>query len=174
MAWELKGKYPAIFDDPVVGDRSRRAVRRRPGAARPDRRREAAAGQRRLRLLPGQLRRRRHRRLHRRDADGRAGPVPRAPPAVGARGADDFRSLADYIAPVEIGPGRLPRRLRGDDRRRRRRAGRASSRPTHDDYNAIMAKALADRLAEAFAEMLHQQARRDWGYGRDERSRPTT
>ena len=31
-----------------------------------------------------------------------------------------------------------------------------------------MAKALADRLAEAFAECLHQQARRDWGYGRDE------
>ena len=39
----------------------------------------------------------------------------------------------------------------------------------HDDYNAIMAEALADRLAEAFAEMLHERARRDWGYGRDER-----
>ena len=38
----------------------------------------------------------------------------------------------------------------------------------HDDYNAILVKALADRLAEAFAEKLHQQARRDWGYGRDE------
>jgi 5-methyltetrahydrofolate--homocysteine methyltransferase len=38
----------------------------------------------------------------------------------------------------------------------------------HDDYNAIMSKALADRLAEAFAEYLHQRARRDWGYGRDE------
>ena len=35
----------------------------------------------------------------------------------------------------------------------------------HDDYNAIMAKALADRLAEAFAELLHKQARDDWGYG---------
>ena len=38
----------------------------------------------------------------------------------------------------------------------------------HDDYHAIMAKALADRLAEAFAESLHQTARADWGYGRDE------
>ncbi|MBX3743832.1 MAG: methionine synthase [Verrucomicrobiae bacterium] len=38
----------------------------------------------------------------------------------------------------------------------------------HDDYNAIMAEALADRLAEAFAEWLHLQARRDWGYGREE------
>jgi 5-methyltetrahydrofolate--homocysteine methyltransferase len=35
----------------------------------------------------------------------------------------------------------------------------------HDDYNAIMAKALADRLAEAFAEWMHREARRQWGYG---------
>jgi 5-methyltetrahydrofolate--homocysteine methyltransferase len=35
----------------------------------------------------------------------------------------------------------------------------------HDDYNSIMAKALADRLAEGFAEVLHKQARHDWGYG---------
>ena len=38
----------------------------------------------------------------------------------------------------------------------------------HDDYNSIMSKALADRLAEAFAEMLHQRARQEWGFGRDE------
>jgi 5-methyltetrahydrofolate--homocysteine methyltransferase len=39
----------------------------------------------------------------------------------------------------------------------------------HDDYNAIMVKALADRLAEAFAEYVHAQARHDWGYGDAER-----
>ncbi|HZS11465.1 MAG TPA: vitamin B12 dependent-methionine synthase activation domain-containing protein, partial [Nitrospirales bacterium] len=38
----------------------------------------------------------------------------------------------------------------------------------HDDYQAIMAKALADRLAEAFAESLHKQARADWQYGQAE------
>jgi 5-methyltetrahydrofolate--homocysteine methyltransferase len=38
----------------------------------------------------------------------------------------------------------------------------------HDDYNAIMAEALADRLAEAFAEYLHQHVRAEWGYGRGE------
>ncbi len=38
----------------------------------------------------------------------------------------------------------------------------------HDDYHAIMARALADRLAEAFAERLHLEARRDWGYGQKE------
>ncbi len=38
----------------------------------------------------------------------------------------------------------------------------------HDDYNAIMAKALADRLAEALAELTHKRARDAWGYGREE------
>ncbi len=38
----------------------------------------------------------------------------------------------------------------------------------HDDYNSIMTKALADRLAEAFAEYLHKQAREAWGYGKGE------
>jgi 5-methyltetrahydrofolate--homocysteine methyltransferase len=38
----------------------------------------------------------------------------------------------------------------------------------HDDYNSIMAKALADRLAEAFAEFLHERVRVEWGYGREE------
>jgi 5-methyltetrahydrofolate--homocysteine methyltransferase len=38
----------------------------------------------------------------------------------------------------------------------------------NDDYNAIMAEALADRLAEAFAEYLHRRARQEWGYGKHE------
>ena len=38
----------------------------------------------------------------------------------------------------------------------------------HDDYNSIMTKALADRLAEAFAEYLHQRVREEWGYGQAE------
>ena len=39
----------------------------------------------------------------------------------------------------------------------------------HDDYNSIMAKALADRLAEAFAEWLHREVRKAWGYGKEEK-----
>jgi len=39
----------------------------------------------------------------------------------------------------------------------------------HDDYNAIMAEALADRLAEAFAECLHKRAREEWGFGKVEK-----
>jgi 5-methyltetrahydrofolate--homocysteine methyltransferase len=39
----------------------------------------------------------------------------------------------------------------------------------HDDYNSIMTKALADRLAEAFAEYLHKRAREEWGFGKVEK-----
>ncbi|HXI72956.1 MAG TPA: methionine synthase [Verrucomicrobiae bacterium] len=39
----------------------------------------------------------------------------------------------------------------------------------HDDYNAIMAEALADRLAEAFAEYLHKHVRNEWGFGKLEK-----
>jgi 5-methyltetrahydrofolate--homocysteine methyltransferase len=42
----------------------------------------------------------------------------------------------------------------------------------HDDYSSIMTKALADRLAEGFAEMLHKRAREDWGYGLGENLAP--
>jgi 5-methyltetrahydrofolate--homocysteine methyltransferase len=47
-----------------------------------------------------------------------------------------------------------------------------SYKAKHDDYNAIMAEALADRLAEAFAECLHKRARDEWGYGRAEALTP--
>jgi 5-methyltetrahydrofolate--homocysteine methyltransferase len=74
------------------------------------------------------------------------------------------RSLADFIAPIEsgrrdyigafavtagLGVDKLVTRFERE----------------HDDYRAIMVKALADRLAEAYAEYLHQRARREWGYG---------
>jgi 5-methyltetrahydrofolate--homocysteine methyltransferase len=78
------------------------------------------------------------------------------------------RSLADYIAPIEtgvpdyIGMFAVTAGLGTDDLVHR-------FERDHDDYNAIMVKALADRLAEAFAEYLHAQARRDWGYGADEK-----
>lgn len=86
--------------------------------------------------------------------------------------SEPCRSLADFIAPKEsglldhiggfavtsgIGLTQLCEKLKGE----------------HDDYNAIMAEAIADRLAEAFAEYLHRQVRREWGYGLDEALSPT-
>ena len=78
------------------------------------------------------------------------------------------RSLADFIAPKETGLGDYIGGFAvtagiGLD------ALCKQFRTQHDDYSAILAEALADRLAEAFAEYLHQQARRDWGYGKDEK-----
>jgi 5-methyltetrahydrofolate--homocysteine methyltransferase len=82
-------------------------------------------------------------------------------------GSEPCRSLSDFIAPKEtrladhigafavtsgIGLKELCDRFRADN----------------DDYNAIMAEALADRLAEAFAECLHKRVREEWGYGREE------
>jgi 5-methyltetrahydrofolate--homocysteine methyltransferase len=78
------------------------------------------------------------------------------------------RSLADFIAPLAVGVPdyigmfAVTTGIGADDLVRR-------FEQDHDDYNAIMVKALADRLAEAFAEYLHAQARRDWGYGGAER-----
>jgi 5-methyltetrahydrofolate--homocysteine methyltransferase len=79
-------------------------------------------------------------------------------------GSEPCRSLADFIAPKETG---LPDHIG---------AFAVTSgiglkelcdgfRSKHDDYNAIMAEAIADRLAEAFAECLHKRVRCEWGYG---------
>ena len=77
------------------------------------------------------------------------------------------RSLADFIAPQDsgivdyIGAFAVTAGIGVD-------ALVEEYERDHDDYAAIMVKALADRLAEAFAECLHARARRDWGYGTDE------
>jgi len=82
-------------------------------------------------------------------------------------GNEPCRSLADFIAPKETG---LPDHIG---------AFAVTSgiglkelcdgfRTKHDDYNAIMAEAIADRLAEAFAECLHKRVRNEWGYGCEE------
>jgi len=86
-------------------------------------------------------------------------------------GSEPCRSLSDFIAPKEtgltdyigafavtsgIGLQELCDRFRAEN----------------DDYNAIMAEAIADRLAEAFAECLHKRVRDQWGYGCAEQLSP--
>ena len=77
------------------------------------------------------------------------------------------RSLADFVAPKDT---RLPDYLGGFAVT----SGIGLQelvldfKAKHDDYSAIMAEALADRLAEAFAEYLHQRVRKEWGYGKNE------
>ena len=75
--------------------------------------------------------------------------------------------LADFIAPKSSG---LPDHLGAFAVTTGHGLGEVVEKfkKDHDDYNAIMAEALADRLAEAFAELLHKRAREEWGYGRGE------
>jgi 5-methyltetrahydrofolate--homocysteine methyltransferase len=82
-------------------------------------------------------------------------------------GSEPCRSLADFIAPRETGlPDHVGAFAVTSGIGLKELCDRF--RTEHDDYNAIMAEALADRLAEAFAECLHKQVRDDWGYGREE------
>ena len=168
MAWELRGKYPRIFEDPAVGPEARKLFE--------------DARQLLDRILSEKLLR----------AAGVYGFWPAASIADDIlvyedearrtelarchtlrqqwqrKGQEHFLALADFIAPLEsgrsdylgafaltagIGAAELVARFEAD----------------HDDYNAILTRALADRLAEAFAERLHQIARIDWGYGCEER-----
>jgi 5-methyltetrahydrofolate--homocysteine methyltransferase len=82
-------------------------------------------------------------------------------------GQTSFRSLADYLAPLDsgradyLGAFALTAGAGAEDLAARFEA-------EQDPYLAIMTKSLADRLAEAFAELLHERARREWGYGIDE------
>ncbi|MCB9769625.1 MAG: methionine synthase [Candidatus Omnitrophica bacterium] len=75
--------------------------------------------------------------------------------------------LADFVAPKEsglkdyIGGFAVTAGIGADELVKKYEAD-------HDDYSAIMVKALADRLAEAFAEFLHEKVRKAWGYGADE------
>jgi 5-methyltetrahydrofolate--homocysteine methyltransferase len=80
---------------------------------------------------------------------------------------EPHQALADFVAPRESG---VPDYLGGFAVT----AGLGSAELVagferdHDDYHAILAKALADRLAEALAEKVHKTAREEWGYGADE------
>jgi 5-methyltetrahydrofolate--homocysteine methyltransferase len=167
MAWELKGKYPKIFDDPQVGAAAKELFRNAQGllldviaqhslqanavyAFWP-----AASEGDDVILYTDEGRKHERGRLHfLRQQWAR-------------KGQEDFRSLADYVAPVDSGRqdylgGFVVTAGHGAD------SLAAAFEKQHDDYNAILVKALADRLAEAFAELLHEQARRDWGYGIEE------
>jgi 5-methyltetrahydrofolate--homocysteine methyltransferase len=167
MAWELKGKYPAILSDPIVGEQATkvfenaqelldRIVRERllkahavygffPANSEGDDIVVYADESRSRELCRFVMLRQQWER----------------------EGQHSFRSLADYIAPVTSG---IPDYIgafavtagEGIDPVVRQ------FEKDLDDYNAIMTKALADRLAEAFAEFLHERARRDWGYGQHE------
>ncbi|HVL68044.1 MAG TPA: methionine synthase [Vicinamibacterales bacterium] len=165
-AWELKGRFPAILDDPKVGKAARELFDNAQALLKRivDEKLLTAKGVYAfwpansvgddIVVYKNDSRREELARL----------PMLRQQEVI----ADEKpnRSLADFIAPQEsgvpdyIGMFAVTAGLGADDLATQfERAG--------DDYNAIMVKALADRLAEAFAEYLHAQARKDWGYEKE-------
>jgi 5-methyltetrahydrofolate--homocysteine methyltransferase len=162
--WELAGKYPAILDDAVVGAQARELFR------------DAKAMLKRI-VEEKWLRAKAVFGLWPANAVGDdvavdAGTSPTTLHFLRQQ-ADkpvdrpDF-CLADFIAPKEsgkqdwIGGFAVTAGLGIEEHVARFEAD-------HDDYNAIMLKALADRFAEALAERLHQRVRKEfWGYASDE------
>ena len=153
-AWELKGRFPKILDDPVVGAAARELYEN--------------ANELLDEIVAGEL-------LQARGVYGFWPAVAEGDDVVLAEGvrfpmlrqqaehADSRpnRSLADFVAPADtglpdhVGAFAVTAGLGADELADRFAA-------EHDDYRSIMVKALADRLAEAFAEHLHEEARREW------------
>jgi 5-methyltetrahydrofolate--homocysteine methyltransferase len=158
-AWELKGRYPAILEDPEKGEVARDLF-----AAATELLDEISAD--------GSLQARGVYGFWAAQAEGddlvlEGGGVRFPMLRQQADHADSRpnRSLADYVAPVEASlldhVGAFAIGIHGAEHLA---DGFAAD---NDDYRAIMVRALADRLAEAFAERLHEIARREW-YAPDE------
>ncbi|MFZ1220371.1 MAG: methionine synthase [Chthoniobacterales bacterium] len=162
--WELRGRYPAIFDDPVVGKQARELFDDAQALLKRIRDEKLLAARGVFAFWPAK-------------AIGDDVEVytdeTRAKPLATfhflrqqmKKPAGQFNhSLADYIAPDAIdylGGFAVTAGIGADELA-------AKFAADHDDYNAILMKALADRLAEAFAEYLHREARIAWGFGREE------
>ena len=145
-AWELKGKFPAILEQPAARelfDDAERLLDR--------------IVEERLLTARGVVG------FWRAHADGDDVLLDEGTRFCFLRQQADYgdtrpnRCLADYVAPEgdHLGAFAVTAGLGADELA-------ASFAAEHDDYNAIMVKALADRLAEAFAEYLHELARRAW------------
>ena len=163
-----EGQVPRHPQQPDDRRRRAQALRRRPGDARPDDRREVGHRQRRLRTLPGQARARTssstpttaRARSWRpctssasRVSTARASPTGRSPTSS----PRSTTGLADHVGAFAVTAGiGLPERVK-------------AFQDELDDYSAIMIEALADRLAEAFAERLHQRVRTEfWAHVSEE------
>jgi 5-methyltetrahydrofolate--homocysteine methyltransferase len=164
-AWDLRGKYPAILEHPKYGASARELF---------------ADGKKTLdAIVKGkQIRASAVYGFWPAASDGndivlfhderRGRELLRFPMLRQQGGEPPLRCLADFVAPRALG---LADHVGAFAVTAGLGAEELSVKFQHsgDDYNAIIVKALADRLAEAFAEMLHARVRREWGYGADEK-----
>jgi 5-methyltetrahydrofolate--homocysteine methyltransferase len=158
-AWEMKGRYPQILDDPRRGAAARDLFDAANELLNDIEARELLGARGVFGFWPARAE----------DDDVVVGtdhgevrfPMLRQQAAFDDGRAN--RSLADFVAPADAG-------LHDHIGAFAVTAGIGAEELAHefeqdnDDYRAIMVKALADRLAEAFAEHLHREARRAWGY----------
>ncbi len=170
ITWDLVGKYPKIFDDPVVGSAARDlftdAQEMLTDLIDNHRLRANAV----IGLWPANRVNGDDIEVYRDDTRGEVIATlhhlrqqTRKPGA-----ADTMYSLADFVAPKEVGVAdyigafAVTAGLGADQLAQ-------AYEDNGDDYSAIMVKALADRLAEALAEHLHRRVRTEfWGYAKDE------
>ncbi|MCZ7683407.1 MAG: hypothetical protein M5U28_33330 [Sandaracinaceae bacterium] len=162
-AWELKGRYPEILEHPRYGQAARELFEH----AQPILARIVREGLLRARGVYGYWP------AASEDNDivlyadeARTSELARFPMLRQQRekgDADPHYCLADFVAPAGdyVGAFAVTAGLGAAELVREYEAG-------HDDYSAIIVKALADRLAEALAELLHERVRREW-YAPDER-----
>jgi len=164
QAWELAGKYPAILTDPVVGTHASELYRDARAMLDTIIREKWLTAKAVFGLWPANsvgddvvV-----------DADGQPVTLHFLRQQVDKPVERPDFCLADFIAPKDsgkrdwIGAFAVTAGIGID-------AHVARFEADHDDYNAILLKALADRLAEALAERLHQRVRTDaWGYAADE------
>lgn len=164
MAWELKGKYPSIFEQPEVGKEARRLyddARRMIDQAIKENwlHPRGVYGFFQAQSLGDDIR------VEDPSRPGKELALFRMLRQQWMReGQSEFLSLADFVAPAStslvdhIGAFAVTAGAEAETIARQMEL-------KHDDYSAILLKAIADRLAEAFAECLHQKVRREWGYG---------
>jgi 5-methyltetrahydrofolate--homocysteine methyltransferase len=151
-AWELTGRYPAILDHPEQGKTARELF---------------AAAQKLLGEIVENrsLTPRAAYGFWRASSDGDDIVLDdgvRFPMLRQQKDQPECASLADFVAPRGDHVGGFVVTVLGAE------ALAKKYEAALDDYSAIIVKALADRLAEAYAEMLHARARKEWGYGKDE------
>ncbi len=162
--WELKGVYPRILDDPQQGEQARQLFAEAQALLDKIIKEKLLTARAVYGLFPAnavvddvELFADSHRTQH-------LATLHFLRQQANREGSEPCRALADFIAPREtgladhIGAFAVTSGIGLKDLC-------ASFRAQHDDYNAIMAEALADRLAEAFAECLHKRVREEWGYG---------
>jgi 5-methyltetrahydrofolate--homocysteine methyltransferase len=168
ITWDLVGKYPKILNDEVVGEAAQNLFEDAQKLLKDiiDNKRLTARAV--FGLWPANTVNHDDIEVYAQDGST-AATLHHIRQQIQKPGAsEELASLADFVAPKEtevadyIGAFAVTTGIGADELAEQYEA-------KHDDYNSIMVKALADRLAEAFAEHLHERVRREyWGYATDE------